>query len=428
MQKNFLDFNISHVSILYDGGRSGSIFLQSLFDGHSEVITFPSTLLIGGLTGIHFDDFFCANAGNTPKQIAINFTKVYQTAFDSNYDSTASRLSQLGDHKDQKIEVDKDRFIDFFIKYFDVRDEISYINVFNGAHLAWAQAQGKKLGENVLIVHALHTPEDKMKMYCENFPESKHLVCIRNPIVSHNSRFIHHIKRHKLNNKNSDFFDNIEQLNYPYNMTRDVLFALKIIGKYAKFEKVRGVRNEDLHIIPESTVNNLCKFLEMEFEPQLLESTFFGLKHWGDDTIDPRNGFSKSTPSDFKISKSSFKKQDVALIEDLINDRILHFRYSRLTPKRNISARRLKKITKWEEESIYSILGKKTYLAKLAIYSRIFGANFHKLFIQVLSRLINESDSKIIIKWAQYVDMRVDLMKSYIAENKDNPEPKFGLI
>jgi hypothetical protein len=42
--------------------------------------------------------------------------------------------------------------------------------------------------------------------------------------------------------------------------------------------------------------------------------------------------------------------------------------------------------------------------------------------------LINESDSEIIIKWAQYVDMRVDLMKSYISENMDNPEPKFGLI
>jgi 4-hydroxyphenylpyruvate dioxygenase-like putative hemolysin len=28
MQKKLLDFNISHVSILYDGGRSGSIFLQ----------------------------------------------------------------------------------------------------------------------------------------------------------------------------------------------------------------------------------------------------------------------------------------------------------------------------------------------------------------------------------------------------------------
>jgi hypothetical protein len=419
---------ISNVSILYDGGRSGSVFLQSLLDGHSQIITFPSTLLIGGLTGIHFDNFYKANADNSPEQIALNFTKDYKTAFDSSSDSTATRLNKLGENQDQKIGVDENLFIQSFVDFFDEKIEKSYSNIFNIAHLSWAYAQGKKLQHNIIILHALHTPEDKMKMYCENFPNSKHLVCIRNPIISHNSRFIHHIKRHKLNDRNTEYFHSFEHLDYPFNMTKDVLLAFKIIEKYTNFQSVRGVRNEDLHNNSEVTLSNLCKFLKIEFEPQLLESTFFGLKHWGDDTIEPRNGFSKDVSVDFNISESFFNTNDVALIEDLIEDRILHFGYSRLTLKSGVSMRRINRITKWEEISLFSILGPNSFLANLAIRSRFLGPNMHKIFIYATSLFVKKSEAKILITWVRYVNLRTKLMKSYVIENLDKPEPKFELI
>ena len=420
--------NISNVSILYDGGRSGSVFLQSLLDGHSQIITFPSTLLIGGLTGIHFDNFYRINIDNSSEQIAVNFTKDYKTAFDSSYDSTATRLNKLGEKQDQKIEVNENLFIESFVDFFNDEVEKSYSNIFNVAHLAWAYAQGKKLQKNVIILHALHTPEDKMEMYCENFPNSKHLVCIRDPIVSHNSRFIHHIKRHKLNDRNTEYFHSFEQLDYPFNMTKDVLLAFKIIEKYANFQSVRGVRNEDLHNNSEKTLNSLCNFLKIEFEPQLLESTFFGLKHWGDDTIEPRNGFSKDFSKHFDISESYFNTNDVALIEDLIEDRISHFGYSRLTLKKNISMRRINRITKWEEISLFSILGPKSFLANLVINSRFLGPSFHKLFVYLISLSVKKSVAKILITWVRYVNLRAKLMKSYVINNVDKPEPKFELI
>ncbi len=142
---------ISNVSILYDGGRSGSVFLQSLLDRHSQIISFPSTLLIGGLTGIYFDNFYKANADNSPEQIALNFTKDYKTAFDPSYDSTATRLNKLGENQDQKIEVDDNLFIQFFVDFFNEKVEKSYSNIFNIAHLAWAYAQGKNCITTLLL-------------------------------------------------------------------------------------------------------------------------------------------------------------------------------------------------------------------------------------------------------------------------------------
>ncbi len=420
--------DVRYVSLLYDGGRSGSVFVQSLLDNHSAVITFPATLLIGGLSGTHFDNFFENVKNQTAQEIAVNFTKTYHTAFDSRVDVTACRLSKLGDFQKEYIKVSTEKFIEFFAQLLDEATEKTYKSIFLNAHLAWALAYGKRIDKKLIILHALHTPEDKMEMYCRNIPESKHLVCVRNPIPSHDSRFPHHIRRAKITEDSNEFLKHIENLNYPLNLTTDLLFAFKTIAKYANFKNVRTIRNEDLHFEPEKTVEKMCRFLEIEFEPQLLESTFFGLKHWGDDTIEPRNGFTRKSPSEFSILNSNFNVNDVRLIEDLIESRIEHYGYQRLTPKGVISHRRLNMITKWEQVSLFSILDKNILLANLAIYSRIFGANFHKLFIKVLSRLINESNSKIIIKWSQYVDMRVDLMKSYIAENKDNPEPKFGLI
>ncbi len=424
----YSDKTISHVSIVYDGGRSGSVFLQSLLDGHSQIITFPSTLLIGGLTGIHFDNFFHKNIDSSPKQIAINFTKDYKTAFDSNYDSTATRLNKLGNKQNERIEVNENLFIDSFIEYFKDEVEKSYSNIFNIAHLAWAYAQGRSLEKDIKIVHALHTPEDKMKMYCKNFPNSQHLVCVRDPIVSHNSRFIHHIKRHKLNNENSDFFQSIENLNYPFNMTKDLLFAFKTIERYTNFPNVRAVRNEDLHCNPERTIRNLCKFLKIEFEPKLLESTFFGLKHWGDDTIEPRNGFSKNFNAEFKISSSSFNMNDVSLIEDLIESRIFHFGYRRLTLKKSVSKKRINRITEWEKISLISILGPKSFIANLAINSRFLGSIFHRVFILLMCIGAKRTTAKILIIWVKYVNLRTKLMKSYVTENLNKPELKFELI
>ena len=422
------NLEVQHVSLLYDGGRSGSVFLQSLLDNHENIITFPATMLIGGLSGTHFDNFYQGVKDKNIEEIAIEFTKVYHTAFDSRNDVTACRLDKLGDLQNESIKVDIEKFRNIFLKLFDGKVDVNYKSIFVNAHIAWAIAQGKKLSSKLIILHALHTPEDKMELYCLNFPDSKHLVCVRDPIPSHNSRFKHHINRSRIFEGKVDFFRTLSDLNYPLNMTRDLLFAFKTISKYAGFENVRAVRNEDLHLRPKETLLRLCNFLDIEFKAQLLESTFFGLKHWGDDTILPRNGFAKEGPAEFIIRESYFNRRDVSLVEDLINKRILHYGYSRLTSTRKISSRRLNRITRWETISLSSILNKDFCIVKLVIYSRILGSNFHKLFIKLISIFLDKSDAEIIVEWRKYVDMRVDLMKSYIAENKDNPEPKFGLI
>lgn len=226
----FMDIEFTIASVLYDGGRSGSVFLQSLLDNHSQVITFPSTLLIGGLTGTHFDNFYKQNVESSIVDLAHDFVQKYSTAFNSTLDLTATRLDTLGPEQNQQIKVDPLAFTKCLTEILK-KGPRSYRLVFLAIHYAYALAQGKDLSKKMVIVHALHTPEEeKMTMFCTEFPEAKHLVSVRSPISSHSSRYLHHIDRFKFQNTNTHFYQDIASLEYPLNMTRDLLMAFKVIG------------------------------------------------------------------------------------------------------------------------------------------------------------------------------------------------------
>jgi Sulfotransferase family len=425
------NLNLSHLAILYDGGRSGSVFFQSLLDSHSNVLMFPSTVLIGGATGQHIDTFFKENMSKDKDEFAELFVNTYSTAFDSSVDSTLTRLNKLGINQDQHLLVNGEKFIASFLKITQNISLFNYREVFESIHLAYHVAQGNDLHGNYLIVHALHTPEDKMLNYSKAFPDAQYIVCVRDPLKSHNSRFSHHIKRAYVIDKDIDFFKIPDNLKYPLMMTNDLLNALLKILQYAPLEHVHAVRNEDLHSSPEVTMKKVANFLNLNYETTLLKSTFGNLLHWGDDTQPPRNGFGLRTEendSNLIESLNTFSKRDVSLFEDIINSRIEHFGYQRITLKRPLDFNRISRVTKWEFLMLEGFLQDSPIILKLIKRLVELPANLRSHLLNAFSFLILSRKRSIVRNWLINLEKRIRLIEDYLNDPKKETELEIKLI
>ena len=92
--------------LILTGGRSGSDLLQSLFDGHDDIIQFPGI--------IKFKKPFI-NIFNLKNdyQIAEKFIKFYPKFFDSRLNEI-ERHNLLGENKNEFYLIDKKEFIKNF--------------------------------------------------------------------------------------------------------------------------------------------------------------------------------------------------------------------------------------------------------------------------------------------------------------------------
>ena len=77
--------------ILLTGGRSGSDLLQSLFDGHKEILQFPGTIIFDDKLLRIFDY-------KSPEKIPSNFIKINKKFFDSRLNKF-ERHDKLGKKK-----------------------------------------------------------------------------------------------------------------------------------------------------------------------------------------------------------------------------------------------------------------------------------------------------------------------------------------
>ena len=93
--------------ILLTGGRSGSDFLQSLFDGHKEILQFPGII---NLT----DDLYLEK---NPKNILNIFCNSNKYFFDSRL-NIKERLDKLGESKNEYFKVSVEKFYVNFIKIY----------------------------------------------------------------------------------------------------------------------------------------------------------------------------------------------------------------------------------------------------------------------------------------------------------------------
>lgn len=255
------------IVILFTGGRSGSDLLQSLLDTHQQVLQFPGIL--------HFDKKFSKIFEEIlAKKIAEKFIKLNQHFFDSRK-NIRERHHQLGIKKKSYYKIDKRLFIKNFIFFYKKTKQTNFDKLVC-LHLAYNYKKfnkniNKKFKKKIIFIH-LHIFE-YFKNFIKVFDDKniKILITYRDPLASLCSAM-----KKWLRYKNGTIMT-------PKNIYSNYQIHFNIFNNLKNYkDKIRIVKLEDLHHNSRNTLKKLSKFINIEFSPVLLKSTFLGKKWWGD--------------------------------------------------------------------------------------------------------------------------------------------------
>ncbi len=304
------------VSVHYYG-RSGSLFLQSLLDGHPDVLMFPADYL-GGFR-IFWDNFGELAAAD----LVSAFLGNYRILFDADCPDEVIGVGQflgrdydfaaMGEGRDERLEVDRHIFTTALIQAlaFEVDDlsnqRVSRKFFFQALHVAYAEALGREFrSPNPLIVFQAHNLDVTVidRLFEDFYPHYRFLHTVREPIQTLASWY-----RHMFEGTGYADLELAENA-----LGRSLDHAKPILSHYYlclkggaegdsdivdwDAENSAAVRLDDLHLAPRPTLERLCDWLDIPWHEVLMQSTFAGRTwHWttGGRTL---SGFQQDTISD----------------------------------------------------------------------------------------------------------------------------------
>lgn len=253
--------NMNRVAAILPWGRSGSLLLASYFDGHEDVITIPE--LLGA--GLHA---FFERYEPLPLRAKLlgypAFESYYRGFFDGSFFDGPFAISKTHYYAavEAILEAHRRQPADFLE---------SRRAFFLFVHVAYDLALGKPPRPHPMIVYALHERSDRRARYLsEDFPDTKFVHTVRDPISSYDAMFSHLFQK------------TLE--NFPRTYALAPYSALGMLARNdrphsRKESQTRTVRFEDLHRDTGKVLRWLSDWLGLSYEPILLESTFNGLPY-----------------------------------------------------------------------------------------------------------------------------------------------------
>jgi len=312
--------NLDVLCILYYG-RSGSVFFQSLLDGHEQVMMLPAATLL------RYNEFWIKYENRNLDELISFFCKSHSGLFDPTVDESWCRLNELGSNKDENIIIDKNQFV-LHLEAFLKNRHITRKNFFLAVHYSYTLCRGEDISKKKILVHALHTPhrEDRIKPFMEDFPLTKMIILVRDPLKSLASFDRHNIKKAKT--FHGDF---IYELVFKYLIPFDILVsgfkAHPTLAAFCPKNQIRALRLEDIHTDSVNTLKKVVAWLGVDYTDILLTSTFGGKLWWGDISLSFYvNGFSSHIQSD-KIGED-YHSIDVFVLGYLLEDISINYGYS----------------------------------------------------------------------------------------------------
>ena len=298
------------IVLLVAGGRGGSDFFQGLLDNHKQILQFPGHFLIDN----NFYRLLKKAKDNKFKETAKLFLKVYPYFFNSKLNKI-ERHDKLGPNKNRFYTVDKDKFINYYIKLSEEKKN-NRIQVIENLHLAYYLARGKKISNiKIIFIHTHLVSYTKKFLSFTNTKNFRIIHAMKGPMPALSSPIMNW-----LNFKNGKFF-------FP----KDLYFQLDIVFKgitdLLKLDKnLHIVQLENLQKKRKRVMRDFCKIYKIKFEKTLLQCTYFGFQWWGDQ-ISSRWVFNKKKNVVSKIKEELFFKRDLNFFEYLALDLIKFYNY-----------------------------------------------------------------------------------------------------
>tara|TARA_X000000368_G_scaffold167500_1_gene132179 strand:+ start:929 stop:3130 length:2202 start_codon:yes stop_codon:yes gene_type:complete len=295
--------NLSNiVGLIKNSGRTGSIFLHSLLDGHPEITTLPGVYLKGFFHPHVWEKIYIDSKNpNWRKLLIENFLTFYDALFDANSSvdvpgkpmtglpGPASGLTKLGNKKDTILKIDKVSFSKHMLSYLDDFEHMERSTFFKLIHLAY-EASIRRNNNPKLIFFHIHNPTSvESAQFIKDFPSVKFLQIIRDPVQALESwcksdnKFFS--ETNNSNNQNNSYLSKFATvLNYFYNPM--IEFSKETVA----------IKLEDLKLDSKKTMKKLSDWLEIKYNESMQIPSFQGNYYWGVSYIDPNiKGFSKDS-------------------------------------------------------------------------------------------------------------------------------------
>jgi hypothetical protein len=267
---------IINLIVVHHIGRAGSILLQSLFDGHPNVITLPSfSEIYVGLDEIILDSEVGVEHFIQKNPHIFDSARGY---FGSVGQTVAGRFGPYGDC-DLKVNIAdfKEHMGQLIISHGYANKVMDRKAFFILLHLAYSRSIGNVGHSDVkYIVYNPHGLRE-FELLLRDFPQLRLMVMTRDP------------RQHWESTKK------LLQLRYRSEVSRlsSLHFSFDALGytahvyKFAKVAEKLGPENlrvidlPKLHNMGKSAMLDLCTWLGLEFHDSLLNSTFNGLAWMG---------------------------------------------------------------------------------------------------------------------------------------------------
>ena len=354
-------------------GRSGSLFLHSLFDGHPDIATLP---------GIYFKGWFGMNSwqqvapdlscSDWRERLVAMVIKKHLPLFDannkqnvpgkpfgdSNWLSKDLGFMEMGNDRSWPFIVDQNAFAATFLNLLQMHESIDIKRCFELIHRAFEIAircnEGDGSKPNGHIFYHIHNPDlFERAHFLQHYPQAILLHLMRNPVQSLESwlLLVDLGNRYSHVDCEDSKFENSGQLkNWSQVVNKVVTMAINMRLPDNRLPGRRGVRLEDVKQNPRKTMPKLAAWMGISDHAVLYESSFCGLQYWGPSS----KATGKITGFDTKAIDQPlgrlFGPKDVVIFETLFWPLASLYRYSDLNAEG--FHRRLKEIRPWLDEPL----------------------------------------------------------------------------
>lgn len=289
-------------------GRSGTDFLQSLFDGHPEVLTFNGFFL--------FYEFWGNAVTNKSSSVNIEdfadeFIGKFIFKLKSKYDIQEQK-DKLGINKDESIDINPNAFKNHFINLINKIDFNSK-NCLIALTAAYHLSLERNLSNIKIFLHHPHT-EDECKHFIKDFPQSTLICMTRDPRANIYSSIRNYFK----------YYPQAESMPLIFLIFNSIVLDYRRFSKYT--EKIITISIENLN--QKQVLLNLCHFFKIEYSSTLESSTFGGLK-WHGDRLSKQNDNIGTSRDILKNDwESKLSKLDLLVINTLTHDMRTFYGYT----------------------------------------------------------------------------------------------------
>lgn len=273
-------------------GRSGALFLQSLLDGHRQILSLPA------LNGYQLPSYWEKHGHLAKEELFTKFIQDHPAYFEKTSAHDGLGIADMGPNRNEATFVDREAF-EYYLSREWERDKLSRKSFITSVYIAYNKALGRVIDPKAWLLFPIHSlPQRFGKQLAEEFSTVRFIHTIRESFQNMGS-ICSHI------NKNPE-------LNHLYLLEcgiGQIFCDIAIHGNYSKVcglapylpdtsdgkIMTRTIKLEDLHNHPVETLRKLCEFLEIYWDDCLLQSTFDGkLWHNLPDTI-RQTGIDKAT-------------------------------------------------------------------------------------------------------------------------------------